>query len=438
MGMASSKHPLLGRKAIVIAGPTAVGKSALALKLCERLQGELISVDSVQVYRELNIGANKPSPTEIARVPHHLLNIRDPSEEYTAGAFYRDALTAVEDVLSRNKVPVLVGGTSMYMRWLARGRPEAPKADPIIVDEVRGLLAPLEAAGDWAGGLAQLEELDPERATQLSKNDWYRLERALTVAKQTNTTVGSLPPPEDTDGLDELRAALDLRCFFLCAPREPLCRRIDERCEAMLTKGLLEETCEQLLTGSLLPSSPAGRAIGYRQALQYLTRSGWKKSDSAAFNDFALDFAAVSRRYAAQQTKWFRSEPTFEWVPANWDAPETTEERVFRSVECSRDAFDVALTSGEQRALRLADPKLDKAMKLYIPKMASVDEGSEALLERADACRERLEPKLEELLVADEEMAKRFPWERKAKGEDNGGGGEASASAEKRAREEEA
>ena len=393
----------------------------------------------MQVYRELNIGANKPSPTEIARVPHHLLNIRDPFEEYTAGAFYRDALTAVEDVLSRNKVPVLDGAPQCTCAGSRAGGPPRQRPTQVIVDEVCVCVRAARGGGRLGkGGLAQLEERDPERATQLSKNDWYRLERALTVAKQTNTTVGSLPPPEDTDGLDELRAALDLRCFFLCAPREPLCRRIDERCEAMLTKGLLEETCEQLLTGSLLPSSPAGRAIGYRQALQYLTRSGWKKSDSVAFKDFALDFAAVSRRYAAQQTKWFRSvEPTFEWVPANWDAPETTEERVFRSAVQPRR---VRCRSDEWRAkeLRMADPKLDKAMKLYIPKMASVDEGSEALLERADACRERLEPKLEELLVADEEMAKRFPWERKAKGEDNGGGGEASASAEKRAREEEA
>ena len=120
-----------GRRVVVIAGPTAVGKSALALKLCEELHGELISVDSVQVYRGLAIGSNKPSDAEVAAVPHHLLNLRDPDEEYTAGAFYADALRAVEAIHSRGKLPVLVGGTSMYMRWLARGRPEERRRDAL-------------------------------------------------------------------------------------------------------------------------------------------------------------------------------------------------------------------------------------------------------------------------------------------------------------------
>ena len=252
MSMASTAmttHPLAGRRVVVIAGPTAVGKSALALRLCEQLQGELISVDSVQVYRNLQIGANKPSATELARVPHHLVDIHDPTDEYTAGAFYRDALTAVEDVLSRDRLPVLCGGTSMYLRWLTSGRPDAPKADPVVEEQVRLTLQPFEAANDWPGGLAKLEGLDPARASKLTKNDWYRLGRSMTIAMQTERPVGAADKSEDTDGLDALREALDMRCFFVCAPREPLCRRIDERCEAMLQKGLLEETSDNLLAG---------------------------------------------------------------------------------------------------------------------------------------------------------------------------------------------
>ena len=129
MGSTMSSARAAKPRIVVIAGPTAVGKSALALRLCEMLNGELISVDSVQVYRGLQIGANKPSAEELAAVPHHLVNIRDTDEEYTAGAFFKDALHAVKDIHSRGRMPVLVGGTPMYMRWLARGRPEAKSSE---------------------------------------------------------------------------------------------------------------------------------------------------------------------------------------------------------------------------------------------------------------------------------------------------------------------
>ena len=162
-----------------------------------------------------------------------------------------------------------------------------------------------------------------------------------------------------------------MRCFFLCAPREPLCRRIDERCEAMLTKGLLEETSTNLLSGALLPSSPAGRAIGYRQALTYLARPNWRDGDADALGEFVRDFTAVSRRYAGQQTKWFRSEPSFEWVPANWATPEAVAQSVLARVQCDRPAFDAGLNAPEQAALRAVDPKLDKQMKSYVTQVGT-------------------------------------------------------------------
>jgi len=223
------------RRVVVLAGPTAVGKSSLGLRLCETLPGELISVDSVQVYRGLRIGANKPSAAEQARVPHHLIDVADLQDEFTAGRFYRDALTAVESVLSRGKTPVLVGGTSMYLRWLVHGRPTAPPADPAVSAAAHEVLQGFQAAGDWESGLERLRALDPERAQQILKNDWYRLHRAIVVAMQTQSQAASLPLPDDPDGLDALRASLDMRCFFLTAPRVPLCRRIDARCADMLT-----------------------------------------------------------------------------------------------------------------------------------------------------------------------------------------------------------
>ena len=204
-------------KVLVLAGPTAVGKSALALRLCEQLPGELISVDSVQVYRGLQIGSAKPSEEERRRVRHHLLDIRDPDEEYTAGSFYRDALHSVQDVLSRGKTPVLVGGTMMYTRWLAHGRPAAPKSDPEVAERARQRLEPFETAGDWEAGLAALAELDAARAGQLYPNDWYRLHRALVVAMQGGETQPEEASAEEQE-LDAFRASLDVRAFFKASP----------------------------------------------------------------------------------------------------------------------------------------------------------------------------------------------------------------------------
>lgn len=402
----------VGKRVVVLAGPTAVGKSALALRLCDVLQGEIVSVDSVQVYRGLQIGAAKPSAEEQARVPHHLLDLQDPDEEYTAGAFYKDALQTVEKILARGRLPVLVGGTSMYMRWLARGRPEAPKADPVLNEQVRDMLEPMEAANDWTRGLAELTKLDPARAEQLSRNDWYRLQRAIVVARQTATTAADLGPPPDPDGLDALRESLDMRCFFLCAPREPLCRRIDQRCDAMLQQGLLEETTSELLRGHLLPSSPAGRAIGYRQTLQYLTRRDWKKNDASSLREYITLFTGATRKYAREQTKWFRNEPSFQFVPANWASPQATEAAVLKHVQCDRREWEAALADASQAELRALDPNADKVMKTYVPTLPSLDEPErlEGLLRRADECRLQLEPRLAELLEADDAMAARFPW----------------------------
>jgi len=413
MMVAAASAPMVAaRRVVVIAGPTAVGKSALALRLCELLPGELISVDSVQVYKGLQIGANKPSTAELARVPHHLVDIREPDEEYTAGAFYADALHAVEAVLERGRVPVLVGGTSMYLRWLVSGRPEAPKADPEVAERVRLSLAPLEASGDWTAALARLAAVDPARAEQLSQNDWYRLARALCVAEQTSSTAAELPRPADPDGLDALRASLDLRCFFLSAPRESLCRRIDARCEAMLEKGLLEETAGLLADGKLLPSSPAGRAIGYRQVLQYLLREPCEASDAAALNNFLDGFTAASRRYAAQQVKWFRGEPRFEWVEADWAQPERAEQHVLARVGLSADAWAAGLAAPTQNEMRALRPEEAKQMRTYSAQLRTLADkpSKEAMLARADACRATVKPQLETLLAADLELTKRFPW----------------------------
>jgi hypothetical protein len=246
----------------------------------------------------------------------------------------------------------------------------------------------------------------------LSRNDWYRLSRALTVALQTSSTAAALPRLPDPEGLDALRSSLDLRCFFLAAPREALCRRIDARCEAMLEAGLLEEVSSLLASGRLLPSSPAGRAIGYRQVLDYLLRSPWAPAEGAALVEFLEGFTAASRRYAAQQVKWFRNEPQFEWVEADWAAPETVEQHVLGQLDLERSRFEQLLQAPRQAELRALRPDEAKRMKTYAPRLRALDDAAAkaALLARADACRAQLEPHLEPLRAADAELSRRYPW----------------------------
>lgn len=355
------------------------------------------------------------------RVQHHLVNLRDPEHEYTAGEFFRDALRSISEVLERGRTPVLCGGTSMYLRWLVQGRPEAPKSDPALAESVRQRLAPFEAMGDWPSGLALLEHVDPGRAAQLTRNDWYRLHRALVVAEQTERPVAELPPQEDVDGLDAFRASLDMRCFFLSAPRIPLCRRIDERCEAMLQAGLFEEVSSQLEQLRLLPSCPAGRAIGYRQTMAYMLRKPCRRGDSTALKEYVEGFTAASRRYAAQQTKWFRSEPQFEWVAADWDQPARVVEAVAARIALDRADFDKGLATPEQVALRAIKPEEGKAMRLYAPQLRCLGERMvlDDILERADTCCDRLQPHMAQIDAADIELSKRFPWKREAGGGDD-------------------
>jgi len=419
----------VARRVVVVAGPTAVGKSALGMRLCEALPGELVSVDSVQVYRGLQIGANKPSAVERARTAHHLIDVAELSDDYTAGTFYADALTAVDEVLSRGKTPVLVGGTSMYLRWLVHGRPTAPRSDPAVAAAARDALQPYQEAADWEGGLALLRALDGPRAAQLSANDWYRLHRALVVAMQTRSQAAALPPPPDDSGLDALRASLDLRCFFLTAPRVPLCRRIDERCGAMLQAGLLREVSDLLLQRKLLPSHPAGRAIGYRQALEYLLRPCYAPRDADALSSFVHAFAAASRRYAQQQTKWFRSETSFEWVDVDWSAPEAAAERVLASVRKPRLEHEDDLAAPRQAEMRAVKPDEGKAMKRYVERHDALEDVAvcEALLREADACCEALQAARADLLAADEALAERYPWHAADAGGEGGTGSAARA-----------
>ncbi|CAM9338371.1 unnamed protein product [Ectocarpus fasciculatus] len=332
-------------KVIVIAGPTATGKSSVALALCKDLGGEIVSCDSVQVYRDVFIGCNKPSPEEMKEVRHHLVDVAPLDETFTAGDFVKRAEAAIDDILSRGRVPVVVGGTMMYLHWLVHGKPDAPKKDPAVAQAVATELLPFQDRGDWDGALELLAAVNATRAASMERNDWYRLSRSLEVLRVPNDTGEEV----FTGVRAPVNKKYDFRSFFIIGDRERLFRRIDTRCEEMLVRGLLPETADLLVRGMLDPASPAGRAIGYRQAIDFLFQearladdlrpapgagtsgsvdANREATDAAAtavvdpetrFLEFFLTFAAKTRQYSGEQMKWFRSSKGRDFSWQAWD-----------------------------------------------------------------------------------------------------------------------
>ena len=394
-------------RVLVITGPTAAGKSAVACALARRLDGEIVSADSVQVYRELNIGANKPSAAELQQVPHHLVNVLHVGEgEFSAGTFYERARQATADILSRGRVPIVVGGTMMYMRWYLRGKPAAPQPSLEVRAEVE---QELEREGwDWERGLERLQRYDPARAAQLHRNDWYRLRRALEVCRTTGGVgVGALPvvggaPRRKADdaitGDTSCTLDYDFRCFFLYVPRKELNRLVDERCEQMVLRGLLEETAQALrhLHDSVVasPDLPAGllptglpvvaRAIGYRQAAEYLQHG---ERTPAGLRAFLLKFMQATRHYARRQYQWHRADPLFRWVRANANSLVDALAEVYRSdgnEDAQQWSTETQTLLAEDAALRAQSVHDGRQMKTYIPQLRifADDQRAAAALDR--------------------------------------------------------
>ncbi|CAM9926625.1 unnamed protein product, partial [Discosporangium mesarthrocarpum] len=252
-------------KVIVIAGPTATGKSSIAMELCKRIGGEIVSADSVQVYRNLNIGANKPSAEERHEVPHHLVDITRLEHGFSAGEYVDAAYAALDDIMSRGRVPVVVGGTMMYLQWLVDGSPNAPKKDTEVAKEVASELRPLQESGEWEAALKLLSDVNPARAEAIIPNDWYRLSRSLEIVR---TSGGRYEFTGERSS--SCPGKYDFRCFFLVGDRLRMFQEINRRCEDMLVNGLLQEVAGLLIAGKLNPESSPGRSIGYRQAIDYL------------------------------------------------------------------------------------------------------------------------------------------------------------------------
>ncbi|KAL3635359.1 tRNA dimethylallyltransferase 9 [Castilleja foliolosa] len=330
------------QKVVVISGPTGAGKSRLALELSKRLNGEIISADSVQVYKGLDIGSAKPSLSERQEVPHHLVDIMHPSEDYSVGKFYEDARKTTEEILSRGRVPIVTGGTGLYLRWFMYGKPDVPKASPEITSQVNLELADLQRDGDWEAAVQYVIKAGDPGVQSLAANDWYRLRRRLEILKLSGAPPSAFQVPynsfkeklESSDAyasdthssnadLEEIKSKdldYDFICFFLSTQRLDLYRSIDFRCEDMLLDdGILSEAKWLLDLGLMPNSNSATRAIGYRQAMDYLlfSREQGGCSSSRDFFRFLSEFQKASRNFAKRQLTWFRNEPMYQWIDAS-------------------------------------------------------------------------------------------------------------------------
>ncbi len=287
--MSATNYP----PAIFLMGPTASGKTALAVSLVERFPLEIISVDSALVYRGMNIGTAKPDAATLARAPHHLLDIRDPTEAYSAAAFCDDARRLMADITARGKVPLLVGGTMLYFRALLQGLDDLPRADPSLRKKQE-----IEAASrGWPALHVELAQVDPVTAQRLSPNDSQRIGRALEIYQLTGKPMSAL--------LDQAQTALPYRVLQLAlipSDRAVLHQRIATRFDAMLAEGLLEEVAALRKTYALTPDLPAMRAVGYRQAWAFLEG----EIDRAGLREQGL---AATRQLAKRQLTWLRSWP---------------------------------------------------------------------------------------------------------------------------------
>jgi tRNA dimethylallyltransferase len=287
-GQASSRTPVL-----LVMGPTGSGKTDLAIRLAQQFPVEIVSVDSAMVYRGLDIGTGKPAANVLRRYPHHLVDILDPAEAYSAGRFIRDVSEVIRGIRERNRLPLLVGGTMLYFRALRRGLASLPSADP----QVRAQIDLQAQQIGWPAMHAELAAIDARSAARIQPNDAQRIQRALEVFLISGKTL--------SDFHAELQAPDPGLAFsaYAWAPsdRERLYGAIERRFRNMMDAGLLDEVRRLHERGDLRPALPAIRSVGYRQL--------WEHLDGHVALDAAVEKAIVATRHLARrQFIWLRSE----------------------------------------------------------------------------------------------------------------------------------
>lgn len=280
---------------IAIMGPTASGKTAAALEIARHIPSEIISVDSALVYRGMDIGTAKPSREERSAVPHHLIDIMDPSEAYSAARFREDALSLISDIHKRGKLPLLVGGTMLYFKALTSGLDTLPPADPVI----RARLDEEAACSGWPALHARLAELDPETAGKLKPNDSQRIQRALEVIELTGKPLSVLQSGRKQDTLSFHLTSIALEPSDRSQLHERIAQRFDQMLEA---DKLIEEVRLLRQRGDLHLGMPSMRCVGYRQTWQYLDG----EFDRHTLREKGI---AATRQLAKRQLTWLRAMP---------------------------------------------------------------------------------------------------------------------------------
>ncbi|MBI3570013.1 MAG: tRNA (adenosine(37)-N6)-dimethylallyltransferase MiaA [Gammaproteobacteria bacterium] len=292
--------------AIFLMGPTAAGKTALALELHDALPVEIISVDSSQVYRGMDIGTAKPTREEQARAPHRLIDIRDPAQTYSAAEFCADAAREMEAITRAGKIPLLVGGTMFYFHALESGLSDLPSADA----EIRERLTAEAAQMGWEELHRRLQAVDPESAKRIHPNDAQRIQRALEIYELTGQSLSELSSTGQ-------RVSLPYRLIKIALwpqDRKKLHARIEQRFRVMLEQGFLPEVEKLYARGDLQASMPSVRTVGYRQIWEYLT-------GKINYSEMIEQALAATRQFAKRQITWLRRYPDIRAFDSNNSIP---------------------------------------------------------------------------------------------------------------------
>ena len=288
----------MSAKIVVITGPTASGKTALGVALCQKLNGEVVSADSMQIYRRMTIGTAKPTPEEMQGVPHHMIDVAEPEENWSVARYVEEAAACVGDILARGKLPVIVGGTGLYIDSLLSGRTFAGGA---VNEALRQELSERYDEIGARGLLGELRKVDPERAEKLHPGDKKRIVRALEVFILTGKTITE--HDRETKAIPPRWEAAKLALDF--ESRQTLYDRIDRRVDGMFARGLMDEV-RSLLSSGVPDDCTAMQAIGYKEAVAAL-RGECSEEEARAL------IQQESRRYAKRQLTWFRRDKEIEW-----------------------------------------------------------------------------------------------------------------------------
>ncbi len=283
---------------IVIAGPTCCGKTDLAILLAKTLGGEVVSSDSMQVYRGMDIGTAKASNEQRSQVVHHLLDIRDVTDPLTVVDFFDESYKACQSISARGQIPIVVGGAGFYLDVFLYGIPEGPPSDPVVRKELDSEAIQLGVDEMYR----RLSSLDPEYAKTITKHDKQKIIRALEIILLSGKKVSDFSWKSRS-----LLSEYNYHCWFIHRPREVLYEKVEERCDQIIADGLLDEIIA-LEEQGLRSNSSASHAIGYRQGLRYLASD---RTDDD-YDTFVKDFKTASRRYVKRQFAWFKHKKIFQ------------------------------------------------------------------------------------------------------------------------------